>query len=227
VKRHISRERSLPAFSVTIGELEVLWSRISALFGENEGIYGSIEIVLPAETLTFNSAQELRESGLLRGRITNFRLWMSLGVKNVSVRIPSAVASRAQVSAEGETEAWCAGAVETVYSFLAAHRVWYHWFAGVPIYGIILIMTFATWVMTAALPDNVRLPGAFVASWLAALLALVFVLVFRSRLLPAAAIQSQSDDSFLRRHLGEISLVIALLSLIVGLLTWLLPRGGH
>ncbi len=66
MKREVSREKALPAFSIEIGDLELLWGRLLALFDKPEDVYGSIDITLPSESLEFNNIDELKEYSALR-----------------------------------------------------------------------------------------------------------------------------------------------------------------
>jgi hypothetical protein len=74
MNRVVERRRNLPAFSIGLGELEVLWSRIVAGFGPETPDWASIKISLPAETLEFRTVDELRNYGGIKGRVTKISL---------------------------------------------------------------------------------------------------------------------------------------------------------
>ena len=77
VKKVVQRERKLPAFSLSIGELEALWSRLTALFDDPADIYASFQIRLPLEQLEFSNPEELRQYPHLPSRVTNFHIRLS------------------------------------------------------------------------------------------------------------------------------------------------------
>ena len=59
MKREVEREIRLPAFALTMGELELLWKRMSdALLGD-EKVRQSISLSIPHESLEFESIDEL------------------------------------------------------------------------------------------------------------------------------------------------------------------------
>jgi hypothetical protein len=139
MKREVEREKKLPAFSLTLGELETLWGRLQGLF-EGQNIYTSLTITFAKEKLEFKNVEELKQYNDLKGRITDFSLLLSnyLG-RRLSIRSGGLFYGRAEVSATAENEAWCAGAVETASSFVQSHKVWFSWFTS-PIVGWVLLV---------------------------------------------------------------------------------------
>ena len=133
MKREVERKKKLPAFSLGMGELEVLYGRLLELFDTPGKVYISISIKLPSENLQFKNIEELKQYAQLRGRITKFSLYLSQGDRTVSIRSSFSIGNPPEVSATAETERWCAGAIETVYSFVKSNRLWYHWFVSAPI----------------------------------------------------------------------------------------------
>ncbi len=154
MKREVERERKIPAFSIGIGELEVLWGRAVALFEDTEKVYGLIDITLPTEKLEFKDIEELKQYSNLKGRITKFSLWLSQKGRRVSIRSSHLFYSQAIVSATGETEAWCAGAIETVYSFLQSYKVWYHWLVSAPIGWVLILLTLQRYIINYMVDIN-------------------------------------------------------------------------
>jgi hypothetical protein len=121
MQRQVERKRQLPAFTLSLGELEVLWSRVIERFDASADVYASITINLPLETLSFSNPEELRQYSALPSVITNFRIYFSDSLRrNISISsgLSSSWQTRYSVRAAAESEAWCAGAVETVASFL-------------------------------------------------------------------------------------------------------------
>ncbi|MGS0743687.1 hypothetical protein ACVBEF_17980 [Glaciimonas sp. GG7] len=74
MKRGLERERRRPAFNLGLGELELLWNRMLALFDLSKPLSTKIKLSLPSEKLEFDSFAELMDYKLLRGRVTDFSL---------------------------------------------------------------------------------------------------------------------------------------------------------
>ena len=64
MKREVSRDRYLSAFSLGLGDLDLLLSKLLSLFNDKDTIYTSIKLVLGRETLTFKNVEEIREAGV-------------------------------------------------------------------------------------------------------------------------------------------------------------------
>jgi hypothetical protein len=170
MKRDIERRKALPAFSIGIGELEVLWTRLVALFDNPEKVHGAINIKLPSETLKFESFEELKQYTQLRGRIANFTIYINQGPRRIWIASRSEYffSSPTAVEATAENEAWCASAVDTAYSFLQLHRVWYHWIVSAPLGWILLLLMNLITIKNLFLPNEIVSTNSFplVASWL-------------------------------------------------------------
>jgi hypothetical protein len=115
MKREIERERKTPAFCIDVADLENLLSKMSNLFNNQEKIYQSIDVTLLSEKLSFNDIDELKRYPNLKGKIINFTISMSQDGRRVIIRSGGLLSYRASVTSKGESEAWCAGAGDTVY----------------------------------------------------------------------------------------------------------------
>ena len=133
MKREVSRKRTLPAFRLDAAELELLWQQLLKLFDGTKSVYAQLTIELSGEKIEFDDVAELKGYERLPSRLKNFSLWFHQGDSRISIGSSSLLGSRPEVRASGNTEAWCAGAVETVATFVDRHRVWYHWFLIAPI----------------------------------------------------------------------------------------------
>lgn len=224
MKREVRRERALPAFSVGIGELEVLCRRLIEQFESPKDVYVKIELTLPSESLEFKSIEELRQYSDLRGRITKFRLWFSQGERNISIRTGSLFGSRPEVSASAGTEAWCAGAIETVYSFMQSNRLWYHWFVSAPIGWIFFIFANIPSIALLLLPKGQSLEKPVFAGWLAVTITLGILYFARAKLLPSSVIVVTREEGFIRRNAAELSLLVAIVSAILTVIGWLFGK---
>ena len=215
MKRRVERSKKLPAFSVDIAELERLWARVNALFDEDERIDSRISITLPAEEIEFKSIDELKECTNLAGRITNFDLALYQNNKTVTIRGHFLLYSQYTVSATGDNEAWCAGAVETVYLFFQSHRVWYHWLVVAPIgWMLIIFMNMSAAILTYN-KGILSADKTIVVGWTATLITLTFLFAYRKKLLPPAIIVITEEEGFIKKHSAELALIIALVSLLL------------
>ena len=220
MKREVKRERALPAFAIGISELELLLGRLLALFDKPEDVYGSIEITLPSESLEFKNIEELKGYSELRGRITKFRVWLSQGGRHVSIKSSSILGSRPEVSASGDTEAWCAGALETVYSFAQTNKLWYSWFSSAPIGWVLIFLANAPTLASLLLPKGQSLSKPVFIAWMSITIALAILYLARGKLLPSAILVVTREEGFVRRHIGELSLFVAIISVVLTVVGW-------
>lgn len=224
MKREVSREKVLPAFSIEIGDLELLWGRLLAQFDKPEDVYGYIEITLPSESLEFKTITELREYSALRGRVTKFKLWLSQGGRRVSFRSSTFLGSQPEVSACADSEAWCAGAIETVYSFMQANKLWYSWFVSAPIGWVFFIFANIPNIAPLFLPKGESLDKPVFVAWLSITITLGILYLVRSKLLPSSILVITREEGIIRRHLGELSLLVAIISAILTVVGWFFAK---
>ena len=224
MRREVSREKALPAFSIGMGDLELLWGRLLALFDKPEHVHSSIDITLPSESLKFNNIDELREYSALRGRITKFRLWLSQGERNISIRSGSFFGARPEVSVRADSEAWCAGAIETVYSFMQANKLWYSWFVSAPIGWIFFALANLPTIASLLLPKGESLNKPVFAAWLSITITLGILYLVRGKLLPSSVLVVTREDGFIRRYVGELSLLVAIISIILTVVGWFFAK---
>lgn len=211
------RQREVPAFSLGIGELEILWKRLLALFEHPDKVHGSISITLPTETLKFDNPEELKRFTQLRGRITTFWIYLSQDSRTITIRSHSGIfhSSRTIVRAIAENGAWYAGAVDTVYSFLQSYKVWYHWLVPVPLGLIVVLLCNAPNIALLFFPRETVFQIPKLAPWLTMTLALGILWLTRGKLLPSSTLRISEDEGFIRRHVGELSLIVALIGLVL------------
>lgn len=222
MKREVHRERNIPAFSISVDDLEVLWMRIVALFNSRNTIHGLISIKLPSEKLEFNNIKELKQYPELKGSIRNFSLWLHQENKHISIDFYS-FSPQAVVRASGQTESWCAGSVEAVYSFLQSYKLWYHWFVSAPIGWVLALLInlpiIGASIIASTIPKGTTIDKSayfgWAIGWLVTVFALAFLYFFRGNLFPAHVLRVTEEEGFIRRHSAELSLIIALLSLVL------------
>lgn len=224
MKREVQREAKLPAFSVTVGELELLWHRLVALFDSPDGIYATIGINLPSEQLEFRSVEEMKAYPELRGSLTKFSIRLSKGERRIAIRAGGILMSRAEATATAESEVWCAGALECVTTFSSAHAVWYNWFLSAPIGWILVVVANAPMLASLAYPKGAQMDKPLVYAWFGVTCTLAFLYVAKGWLLPAAVIRVSEAESLLRRRAPELSLLIALISAALTVIGWFIGK---
>ena len=153
----------------------------------------------------------------MKGQIKNFNLYLFQfpGDKSISVQSGLLLDSRPSVSTSSSDEAWCAGAVETVSSFIHSRRLWYFWFVSWPIGLIFFAFSSIPLLAKVLLPRAFHLQGLALYSWAFLVLVLMFLYFAKGTFLPSASIIITQEDSFLRRHIGELSLLVAIASAIL------------
>lgn len=215
MKREVERERELPAFALSVGELEVLWMRLAALFDDPTDINAYIHIRIPSEQLEFDSIEELRQYKRLPIRVTEFTVRLFKNGRSVIIYSGRFLNTKSKVSATSETEAWCAGAIDTVFSFVQSHKLWYNWFVSAPIGWILIFLIYIPWAVLLFMPKGSQIDSVIVFGWLGAVSALLLLYFGRERLLPSAVLKISESDGFVRKHVAELSLVIAIVSVIL------------
>ena len=193
-------------------------------FPDPANVHTSLTLKMPAETLTFESVGELLAYNGLPDKVNRVSLWLHGDGKHISLRSPSYAWSRAEVSVGAESEAWCAGAVETVYAFLANHKASYHWFVALPL-GWMLILLFNAFPVSILLiqkfflPD-LRIPAATGYAWIALCVSITILYVSRGALFPATTLKIRESRGFFRRNVGELGLLVAVVSAILSVISW-------
>lgn len=224
MKREVERKLKLPAFSVSVSQLGVLISRLTELFSEEDKLHLSIDVTLKSEKLSFDSIDELMSYPHLRGGITEFSVWiLQYGSANRMVSIVSGsflFDSRSTVSAKAETEAWCAGVLETVHSFMLSHKLWYHWFVIAPIGWLLFFIGNVPTVALQFVEEGTVIQKPIVFAWLAIVFTLFVLWIGKGQLLPSSVLRVTEDDGFIRRHASELSLLIALASAMLTIIGW-------
>ena len=132
--------------------------------------------------------------------------------------------SRPEVRASGNTESWCAGAVETVTTFVERHRVWYHWFLVAPVGWLLALLTYGAGIAMALVPKEFKVPPIAVIAWLGLTLAVLLLYISRAKLLPVCALEIRDQNGFLRKHVAELSLLVAIVSAILTVVGWFFTK---
>lgn len=224
MKREVTREAILPPFLLDVASLELLHEKLADLFDSEEGLHTSITLNLPDETLTFESVEELKSTHVPRNA-RRFSISLSQWTVGKSIRISSGsfFNFRPSVSATSSSEAWCAGAIETVLTSAKLNRRWYHWLHSLPL-GVIVLIAFNAMniLQLFGIKNFVKNYPEFALAWLVSVIALTAIWAFRPKIFPGATIITNNNEPFIRRYAGELSLLLTAISVIltiIGLVT--------
>jgi hypothetical protein len=224
MRQEVHRESSLPAFELNIGDLELLLERLRALFDSPVDVRSSIDIDLKSEQLSFSSVDEIRAFNELPKRCTKFRISLSQGSKRLSISSNAFFRSNGRVFASAEHEAWCAGVVDTVNSFILPRRTWYWWIIAAPLNMLFYVYFGVSLTLLASLPKGKQIELRMIFAWAGMFIFLGILALGKERLLPASAIQKSEEEGFVRNHIAELSLAVAALSALISLIGLFLPK---
>lgn len=223
MKREVEREIRLPAFALQLGELELLWQRMQQLFESADPKKEAIDFSLPSERLHFDSLEELKAYTQIRGRVTNFTLTISQRNTSVTVKTGGLFSNVPTLKVEGDSDIWCAGAVEAVMSVIMRNRLWYWWLIRAPITLLFLLAALAPTLYNWVISKELKMSAPVAIAWLSVVLALGFISFTKEKLLPTAALIFTNDLGFVRKYGAEIGLALGVISLLASLLMWLYP----
>ncbi len=228
MKREVTRERNLPAVRLDTADLGLLWQRCCALFAEPADVCASVDIELPNESLEFSSVDELQAFAGLPSEVSKVKLWFSQGDRRIFIRSSGLLGSQPHVSCTGDSEAWCAGAVETVHSFLSNHRTAYSWFVTAPLGWIIAIVLYVapltTFLVGKLSGTQFQIPAPVAVGWLGTVAALSVLFFARHRVLPMFVVVLRKEDGFLKRRTAELTLLVALASAVLTIVGWFVTK---
>ncbi len=224
MKRQITRERKLPAFSLSAGELELLWDKLLNLFDQPDAVYRSLEIQLPNEELSFTDVKELLQYNQLPAKLNRFTLYFHHNGRSVSIRQTGMMADTSTARAVGDSESWCAGVIDTVHTFAEARKTWYSFFVTAPIGLLLFLSMYLPWLASLFLGKEAKIDKAVTAGWTVAIVVLVVLFFGRGKLLPSATIRIKDEKGFVSRHAAELSLAVALFSAALTVIGWFVSK---
>jgi len=132
--------------------------------------------------------------------------------------------SRGYASAKGDTDAWCAGAVEEVIAFLNSYKRWYAWFVVWP-FGVLLVFGFNVPAALSLLGyKEIWSNRILLVSWMLVICLLAVMFFARDRLLPSYVLVISNEEGFLRRNAAQLGLLIALASAILTVIGWFVGK---
>jgi hypothetical protein len=194
-------------------------SRVVTLF-EGQNVRCSIDVELKDQQLSFENVEEIRQSREVPGSLTSFSVWAHGNNHILWVHGKGFLGFPPMVRAEADNEAWCAGAVEVVYQFIAPYRIWYSWYRGWPIGAMFLLSLNIPIVLLMIGRKQVMEGPFFVIAWLGAIAVFAALYFGRDRLLPAAVLRMSPEESAIRRYMPELTLIVAILALLLTIIGW-------
>ena len=218
MKREYERERNLPSFQLALVDLERLLAHMDQVIG-GQGVDHRIDVRLPGKNFSFESVAEARESRELPARLKLFYVRAYREDRHIRLR-RGLFSDPVEVSVTGESEAWCAGAVEVVYQFIKAHRVWYSWFRDWVLGAIVLLLTYVPLFFLTPLNNTFKEQPWFFGAWIVALLVFAVLYFGRAILLPAGVLVISARESVVRRYMPELTLIMAALALVLTIIGW-------
>jgi hypothetical protein len=225
MKREVKRNRTLPAFRLDMGELELLWGKVLQLFDDPAHVRVSLTVELRDEKLDFNSLEELRTYQSLPATLKDFSLRFSQGEYYVSIGGNGMIGSLPEVRTSGLSEAWCAGAVETVSAFMSQHRIWYHWFLVAPVGWLFLLTIYVVPIIAVVfIPKDFKIPIIALAAWVTLTFTLFALYLSRAKFLPICALELRQENNFLRKYTAELTILLAVVSLVLTVIGWFFTK---
>ncbi|HEY6095702.1 MAG TPA: hypothetical protein VIU93_12195 [Gallionellaceae bacterium] len=226
MKREIEREVRLPAFDLGIGDLELLWVRMTELFDSSEKIQAVISLSFPSEKLPFDSIEELKNYGQLRGRVSEFKLKLSQKNRSISLASGSLFSNVSTLTVEADSDVWCAGAIEAAMRVIRQNKVWFSLLTRVPFTLIFAFLAFAPLAKVWPFSEFPNIPLPAFLSWIVMAVMFGFFSFNKKKLLPTATITFTQELGFIRRYGSELGLALGLLALLLSIYMWMFPYGG-
>lgn len=224
MKRTVEGTRSLPAFLISIGDLEVLMEKILDLFGETNP-YTSISIELKGEKLDFKTVEEMTDLPDLPDRVTSFSIYVSQdNIRKIHLRSVGTFGSSGYLSVTSDNESWCAGAIEVVYQFIQKHRRWHSWFRDWPLGALFLISFNIESITEFAGFKSMTNNPLFQISWVSSIVVIGSIYFSRNRFFPAGTLQVRPYDNWFRKYQSEITLIVAIIGVVLGFLNLFLKK---
>jgi hypothetical protein len=200
----------------------VLIERLLPQFADPEKAKVAITIQVDKEKVSATTVSELHAASDLPAKVAKFEITITEhdGAARIFYLWSKGPTGSPSAIANGESEAWAAGAIETARVFFARHRVPFYWAAGVPM-GVITFMA-SLWFVGASL-QNWKAAHFVPWSWIAAYGSVVAVKLLHGQISECQLVLRETESP-LTRALPGLGFVVALASLVVAILAWLLPR---
>ena len=159
----------------------------------------------------------------LRGRVTKFSFEMRQGLRVVAISSGGLFATAPTLKVEGESDIWCASAIEAVDHVIRQRRVWHFWLIHFPFTLIFIALVALPWAKLGPFQHFPAIPLALLLAWLAMTALFGYFSFFKARLLPVASIAFTREFGFVHRYAGELGLILGVLSLALAIYMWVVP----
>ena len=223
MKREVERKRRLPAFSIDTDDFELLWSQLRKLFDSEDRVYETFDVSLPKVRLEFKSIEELKSCTDMPAKVSSFTLYLHGGARTLHLRSGGMFSSPALISVRGETEAWCAGAVETAYAAIERRKAWYAYLRSAPS-GIVYFGLVVVFILAAQfLAPHQKLSLWIVIPWSVGTVISLILWLGRD-FMPAGVLVLRDKESFIARHGWELTLLVGLISAIAAIAGMFIKR---
>lgn len=222
MKRSFERDRELPRFRCAPPALESFVEDVRDAFRDGEPRF-SITVELNGETAEFEAFGELRAATFLPTEVRRFSLHVSdwSRDRHRSFRLWARGAGNPKASAEGDSDAWCAGLVELSRAFASRHRVWYS-FIPPWLFGF-LLAAFGTvpWIASSLFGTEILSSWSRAVAFLIAWGLLLYLWISSSRIFPSAVLVLQPEEKWIKRYSVEITVIAAAISAVAAILALL------
>ena len=229
MERKVRRKKVLPAFRIDTAELGVLWKRMRALFETPAEVHCTFEVRLQSEQLTFSDIEEFNACQNLPAVITQFSISFHQNDRNVYINCGAFLTiDEPEVRADSETEAWCAGTVETVLTFFNQHKVWYHWFIAAPIGRAAIFLPSGGLIVfiigQSFFHKDIQVPPIGVFGFFTFTFVLALLYQLRARFFPVAAVVVRQDQGWMERKATVLVVVLMAITIVITIIGWFVPK---
>lgn len=217
MQREVRREKTLPTFAVNVSELELLYQKAIPLFNSLEKITFYLNAEFPSETISFHSINELKNYSEHYKKTNKFSLTLRQNNKVITILNGTqnfSLLSSPRVIALSDNEAWCAGAVETIYSFIKLRRQWFHWLAIAPIWALFMVFVPALLMVDSLFNIKISRMISSFQSLVFFLIVSIFIWV-QPRYFPSNILIFIEEDNFIKRNVAQLTLLATVLGIII------------
>ena len=217
MKTSFVRKKKLSSVKLDNTELGILLRKVKDIHHDSEDVNYSITFKSGNDSLSFESPEDLEVNFTkIPVRFDEINISAFTNGNHINIDVGNAWPATSTVRASGAQESWCAGAVEEIASFFRSKRSWYSFFNTLPT-GFFLT---GYALMPVILENIVGLDKWYTntSSALAYILSVILLgilFISRSYLLPRIKIEGGNKQPFVRKYGAELSLFIAIITLIV------------
>jgi hypothetical protein len=127
---------------------------------------------------------------------------------------------------QGDSDVWCAGAIEAVVHVVRQRRVWYFWLVRFPFTPVFFLLGVLPWIKAGPFSTYPDIPSSLLLSWITITSLFGYFSFFKDRLLPVASIVFTREMGFVRKYGSELGLLLGVISLVLSVYMWIVPFKG-